>query len=61
MDGAELIERLTGIVRQQASIIQQLYNSVAQLNAVTALEQKIEAAQAELHDLSPYLPDNNAK
>lgn len=47
MTATELIERLTGLVKEQADIIQAQADALAQLGAVADIEKRIEAAAAE--------------
>lgn len=47
MTAAELIERLTDLVKLQADIIQEQAAALAQLGAVDGLDEKAEAAAQE--------------
>ena len=47
MTAAELIERLTALVKEQADIIKTQADALAQLGAVEGLDGKIEAAASE--------------
>lgn len=51
MTAAELIARLTGLVKEQADIIKAQADALAQLGAVTDIEEKMEAAAAEREKL----------
>lgn len=47
MTAAETIERLTALVKEQADIIKEQADALAQLGAVAELDDKIEAAARE--------------
>ena len=47
MTAAEPIERLTALVKEQADIIKEQADALAQLGAVAELDDKIEAAARE--------------
>lgn len=47
MTAAELIERLTGLVKLQADIIKTQADALAQLDAIVDLEDQIQAAARE--------------
>lgn len=47
MSAAELIARLTELVKQQADIIQEQAEALAQLGAAAELDEKIRAAAQE--------------
>lgn len=51
MSTAELIARLTGLVKEQADIIKAQADALAQLGAVADIEEKMEAAAAEREKL----------
>lgn len=51
MTAAELLERLTGLVKEQADIIKAQADALAQLGAVADMEEKMEAAAAEREQL----------
>lgn len=51
MSGMELVARLTGLVKEQADIIQAQADALAQLGAVTDIEEKMETAAAEREKL----------
>ena len=43
MNEIEITERLTGIIKEQAEIICELYSVVQQLGAVTSIAERVEA------------------
>ena len=47
MTAAELIERLTSLVKEQADIIQAQADALAQLGAAAELDERMEAAAKE--------------
>ncbi len=47
MTAGELIERLTGLVKEQADIIKAQADALAQVGAVVEIEEKMETAAAE--------------
>lgn len=51
MTAAELVARLTSLVKEQADIIQAQADALAQLGAVADIEEKMEAAAAEREKL----------
>lgn len=51
MTAAELVSRLTGLIKEQADIIQAQADALAQLGAVADIEKKMEAAAAEREKL----------
>lgn len=51
MTAAELVARLTGLVKEQADIIQAQADALAQLGAVADIEKKMEEAAAEREKL----------
>lgn len=52
MTAAELIERLTSLVKEQADIIQAQADALAQLGAVAELDERMEAAVKERAEIS---------
>ncbi len=52
MSEAELIERLTALVKEQADIIEALATALAQLGMVAELGDRMEAAAKELAEIS---------
>ncbi len=51
MSGAETIDRMTDIIIRQAETIRELYNTVAQLNAVSTLDAAVTELQADTDKL----------
>lgn len=51
MTAAELVERLTGLVKEQADIIKAQADALAQLGAVADMEERMEAAATEREKL----------
>lgn len=51
MTTAELLERLAGLVKEQADIIKAQADALAQLGAVVDIEKQMEAATAEREEL----------
>lgn len=51
MTAAELVSRLTGLVKEQADIIQAQADALAQLGAVADIEEKMAAAATEREKL----------
>lgn len=51
MTAAELVARLTGLVKEQADIIKAQADALAQLGAVVDIEEKMQAAAAEREEL----------
>lgn len=51
MTAAELVSRLTGLVKEQADIIKAQADALAQLGAVADIEEKMAAAATEREKL----------
>ena len=52
MTAAELIERLTALVKLQADIIKEQSDALAQHGAITELDEMIEAADVERQEIT---------
>lgn len=52
MSGMELVERLTGLVKEQADIIRAQANALAQIGAVADIEEKMAEAATEREKLT---------
>lgn len=60
MGAAELVERLTNLIQEQADIIRELSDALSQLGAAAELDEKMMAAELERAE-ALYLSDKYIK